>query len=97
MLGLIALRLAVAAGMEPGDARAENFINVMRYRLIACIQHLRLKLDRAGGRDVLEAVMATQEGCRTVLELFLSGGESQPSSEPVTLVRRALRTVEGRR
>ena len=39
--------------------------------------------------------MATQEGCRTVLELFLSGGESQPSSEPVTLVRRALRTVEG--
>ena len=49
VLGLMASRLAKAAGMEQSDVHAANFTNVMRWRLSACLQHLRLELDRDGG------------------------------------------------
>ena len=66
----------------------------MRWRLSACLQHLRLESDRCGERDVLLAALDTAEDCRGVLELLVAGGDAQAAVEPTTLVGRALRTVE---
>ena len=101
VLGLIVQRMAMVKGIAAAEPRAVGFAHAFRMRLRACLQYLRIEVDRHGVRDCLRAVIRndpaeTAEACTAVLKILASPPAADAVPVPVMdLAERALRTVQG--